>query len=76
MQDFSFPDVVTIVVAMPEHGLTKGAIGTVVDTLTRPGKAYLVEFCDDDGRTVALLPLLPDQIKAYEPAPAGGRAVA
>jgi hypothetical protein len=45
-------DVVELVAARPETGLKKGSLGTVVENLT--GGFFLVEFCDDDGRTLSV----------------------
>lgn len=45
---------------MPEHGLTRGQVGTVVEDLA-PG-VYEVEFSDNDGRTYAMLALRGDQL--------------
>ncbi|AKK06784.1 hypothetical protein CMUST_12390 [Corynebacterium mustelae] len=44
----------------PEPALSAGTTGTVVDLLD--GTAYLVEFADDQGRTIALPALTEDQI--------------
>ncbi len=45
---------------MPEHSLTRGQVGTVVEDLA-PG-VYEVEFSDNDGRTYAMLALRADQL--------------
>jgi len=55
-------DVVRLVRGLPEHGLTSGAMGTVVHVFRRPTLAYEIEFCDDTGRTIAQLALEPDAI--------------
>ncbi|MFI0774657.1 DUF4926 domain-containing protein [Streptomyces sp. NPDC021212] len=55
-------DVVQLVVDIPEEGLRSGMTGTVVDLYDNP-PAYEVEFSDDEGRTLALLPLRPEQIR-------------
>ena len=57
-------DVVQLAVDLPDEGLTSGAIGTIVDIYSSPNVAYEVEFTDDEGRTVAMLALLPEQIRA------------
>lgn len=46
-------------------GLRYGQAGTVVDVFTRPNEAYEVEFFDGEGRTIAMLPLLPKQIAPH-----------
>jgi len=53
-------DVVALTADVPEHGLERGQVGTVVEVLA-PGR-YDVEFCDDDGRTYALAALHTDQL--------------
>jgi hypothetical protein len=45
---------------MPEKGLWRGQVGTVVETLA-PG-VYEVEFSDDGGRMYASLALRSDQL--------------
>ena len=52
---------------LPEHGLTRGQVGTVVEDLA-PG-VYEVEFSDNDGRTYAMLALRADQLIALRFAP-------
>jgi hypothetical protein len=44
-------DVVAVLVDIPEHGLVRGQVGTVVEELD--GGALEVEFSDDEGRTYA-----------------------
>lgn len=56
-------DVVTLVVDLPEENLHRGMKGAIVDVYSHPYEAYEVEFCDDEGRTVAQLALTPEQIK-------------
>ena len=43
--------VVALLDPLPEHGLKRGQVGTVVEQLAPD--AYEVEFSDDDGRTYA-----------------------
>jgi hypothetical protein len=52
-------DVVALLSDLPEHGLVRGQVGTVVELLDG---AYEVEFCDDEGRTYAQLALKPAQL--------------
>jgi hypothetical protein len=53
---------------IPDHGLLRGQVGTVVESL-RPG-VFEVEFVDNDGRTYAMLPLKSSQLLVlhYQPA--------
>jgi hypothetical protein len=54
-------------VDIPERGLRMGDIGTIVLVFERPNLAYEVEFVDQDGRTRAQLPLLPEQVEPMNP---------
>ena len=60
-------DVVALLADVPEAKLTRGQVGTVVETLD--SKNVLVEFSDDDGKTYALAPVAANQILVlhYEP---------
>ena len=61
-------DVVALTVDVPEHNLSRGQVGTVVEVL-KNGTAYEVEFSDRNGRTYQSLGLRPDQLMVlhYEP---------
>ncbi len=48
-------DVVALFEAVPDHGLRRGQVGTVVEELARD--VFEVEFSDDSGRTYALCAL-------------------
>lgn len=52
-------DVVALLADLPEHGLVRGQVGTIVELFDG---AFEVEFCDDEGRTYAELALKPDQL--------------
>lgn len=52
-------DVAALLSALPEHGLLRGQVGTLVELLDG---AYEIEFSDDDGRTYAEVALEPDQL--------------
>jgi len=58
-------DVVELAIELPEEGLAEGRIGTIVHVFEKPNLAYEVEFTDDGGRTVAQLPLTPDQLRPH-----------
>ncbi|MEP0762949.1 MAG: DUF4926 domain-containing protein [Chloroflexota bacterium] len=64
-------DDVALLDDLPEHGLQRGQVGTVVEELA-PG-VFEVEFSDSEGRTYALLPLKAGQLLVlrYEPARMG-----
>jgi len=54
---------VALLVDVPEKGLTRGEMGTVVEYLgAENDPAVLVEFADDDGRTYAVDDLTADQL--------------
>jgi uncharacterized protein DUF4926 len=61
-------DVGALVVDEPEHNLSRGQVGTVVELL-KNGAAYEVEFSDRNGRTYKSLGLRPEQLMIlhYEP---------
>jgi hypothetical protein len=52
-------DVVALLSDLPEHGLVRGQVGTVVELLDG---AYEVEFSDNEGRTYAELAIRRDQL--------------
>ena len=54
---------VALVVDIPETGLTRGQIGTVVEHLESEGElAELVEFADSDGQAYAIVPLRAEDL--------------
>ncbi len=65
-------DVVALTQDLPERGLRRGQVGTVVETY--PDGAFEVEFSDDGGETYALLALKPEQLMVlhYAPLPGDG----
>ena len=52
-------DVVALLHDLPEDGLVRGQVGTVVELLDG---AYEVEFSDEQGKTYAMLAIEPDQL--------------
>jgi hypothetical protein len=64
-------DVVAITEDLPERGLYRGQVGTVVEILA-PG-VFEVEFSDDEGRTYASTSLEADQLLALRYEPSGAR---
>ena len=58
-------DVVELTTDLPAEGLPAGSVGTVVHIFHEPDLAYEVEFADDDGRTIAMVPLTPDKLRPY-----------
>ncbi len=47
---------------LPEHGLARGDIGTIV-LIHKGGKGYEVEFTTLDGETIAIVTLTADQVR-------------
>jgi hypothetical protein len=60
MSPLQLLDVVALTTDLPERGLVRGQVGTVVEILWPD--TYEIEFSDDDGRTYAQLPLREDQL--------------
>ena len=61
-------DVVALTEDIPDRGLLRGQVGTVVESLGPD--VFEVEFADNDGRTYAMLPLKSSQLLVlhYQPA--------
>lgn len=57
---FQLLDVVALTEDVPQRGLVRGQVGTIVELLAPD--AFEVEFCDDDGRTYASLALKKSQL--------------
>jgi hypothetical protein len=62
-------DVVALLEDLPSRGLSRGQVGTVVETLA-PG-VFEVEFSDNEGRTYAFLALRSDQLMVLHHKPVG-----
>ncbi|WP_343648757.1 DUF4926 domain-containing protein [Enterobacter sp.] len=58
-------EVVVLAEDLPDEGLTKGMLGAIVLIHEKPNLAYMVEFVDDEGRTIAMPSLLPSQVADY-----------
>jgi hypothetical protein len=52
-------DIVELMDDLPDKGLRRGQVGTVVELLAG---AFEVEFSDDDGRAYAMVALRADQL--------------
>jgi len=55
MQNPELLSVVALLNDLPEHGLLRGQVGTVVEPLS--DSVVLVEFSGEDGATYALVPV-------------------
>ncbi|HEY3825753.1 MAG TPA: DUF4926 domain-containing protein [Bryobacteraceae bacterium] len=60
--------VVALLEDLPEERLVRGQVGTVVDTWAP--EVYEVEFCDDAGKTWAMVTLKADQLLQLHHEPA------
>jgi hypothetical protein len=60
MPELEILSVVALLDDMPEKGLLRGQVGTIVEMLSP--RAYEVEFSDDSGKTYASLALRADQL--------------
>lgn len=60
MTELAMLSVVALLEDLPEKGLRRGQVGTIVESLA-PG-VYEVEFSDDSGATYASLALRADQL--------------
>ncbi|MCE9530134.1 MAG: DUF4926 domain-containing protein [Planctomycetes bacterium] len=60
-------DVVALTEDLPQRSLVRGQVGTVVETLAEG--VFEVEFCDNDGKTYAMLALRAEQLLVlhYQP---------
>ena len=65
MEDIKPFAVVALLHDIPERGLRRGQVGTVVEPLA-PG-VFEVEFSDTDGRTFATMALRRDQVMMLHP---------
>ena len=55
-------DSVVLTTDLPEHGLVRGDLGTVV-LVHRGGQGYEIEFVALDGETVAVVSMFPSQVR-------------
>lgn len=53
-------DTVALMDNLPERGLKRGEVGTIVETLAPD--VFEVEFCDDDGQTYAMFAVPADKL--------------
>lgn len=60
-------DVVALTADLPDRGLKRGQVGTVVEALAPGG--FEVEFSDDEGRTYAEAAVREDQLLALHYTP-------
>jgi len=53
-------DVVALTEDLPQHKLSRGQVGTIVEELAP--NVFMVEFSDDDGQAYAMLSLRAEQL--------------
>ena len=58
-------DTVVLDADLPEHGLSRGDLGTIV--LVHGDEGYEVEFMALDGETLAVVSLFADQVRPVGP---------
>lgn len=58
-------DLVALIVDIEGYGLVAGDVGTIVQCYA-DGEAYEVEFMTRDGKTIGVLTLEKDQVRALE----------
>ena len=66
-------DFVALVEDLPERGLYRGQVGTVVEKLD--DDAFIVKFSNDNGCIYTMLPLLTAQLIVLNYAPVGSQLV-
>lgn len=63
MSAISLLSPVAVLEDLPEHHITRGQIGTVVEALEHEGEqALLVEFSSEDGETYAIVPVKAEKL--------------
>ncbi len=67
-QHFQLLDVVALTDSLPERGLLRGQVGTIVEILD--ADVFEVEFSDNEGRTYASLALNASQLMVLHHEPA------
>ncbi len=68
METFKLFDIVALIEDIPEHHLRRGQVGTIVEVFDA-GKAFEVEFSDQNGRAYDSVGVEPSQMMVlqYEP---------
>ena len=67
MSEIELLSAVAVLRDFPAHGLKRGQVGTVVEMLDP--SAVLVEFCDDQGHTYAMVPLMTEDLMRLHSSP-------
>ncbi len=61
-------DLVSLKQDLPQEGLRKGMVGTIVALFDTPEVAYEVEFANDLGETLCEVALTASQLEVCQPA--------
>ncbi len=67
MKDFQLLDVVALVGDRHDDGLVSGQVGVIVEVLD--DGVFEVEFCDNEGRPYALLPVCAERLMVLRYSP-------
>jgi hypothetical protein len=62
MTTFADLELVVPLIGFPEEGIREGQVGTVVHVFTDPSEAYLVEFANENGETIAMVTSEPRKL--------------
>ncbi|WP_373323490.1 DUF4926 domain-containing protein [Metapseudomonas otitidis] len=54
-------EVVRFLESIPSEGLSSGSLGAIIAVFSEPEEAYEIEFCDEEGVTIAQLALRQSQ---------------
>lgn len=65
--NFDIGQCVRVARDLPDVGLAHGALGVVVALFETPVRAYEIEFVDDDGATIATVPIREEDLTPLEP---------
>jgi hypothetical protein len=60
MTELELFSVVALLRDIPDQGLVRGQVGTIVEELAP--QVYLVDFCDDEGHSYAIATLRSDDL--------------
>ncbi|QHQ17265.1 DUF4926 domain-containing protein [Pectobacterium parmentieri] len=63
-RNYALFDVVEVRNSLPEQGLIKGMVGTIIHCYTTPNFTYEVEFCDDDGCTIMCIAMTREELQS------------
>ncbi|MFE1813850.1 DUF4926 domain-containing protein [Metapseudomonas otitidis] len=59
-------EVVRLLESIPSEGLSSGSLGVIIAVFSEPEEAYEIEFCDEEGVTIAQLALRQSQFEVVK----------